>query len=1299
MIETTLWYVENKGLFSNHYLENQLLTLDEWKEPNNIEEIFSKIKALYQGKQTLFPTASEGQLRDDFLNYVLKYLGHYYKVGGKTEWASKFPDYGLFPDEKSADDAVKYQGTEDFYKKAIAICEAKAWEVKLDERDPKNPEPDKRTPNRQIDEYLRWSEKKWGVLTNGRFWRLYYRENSYRNYFYQVDLAEIIEKDDIDTFKYFFLFFRKEAFEVDVNNICFLDRVYLGSVDYAKDIGENLEENVYKAMKILAEGFINWGESKLTKTEDDLKIVQENTMEFLYRLLFIFFAEAEGLLDTSKKTPASKNYAENYSLDSLKKKIKNRIKTGEDIPAYIDSYWNQLQILFNFINKGTEASNIPKEKLYIPSYNGGLFDTEKNKFLSKNKIGDYYLAKAIDLLASTEGKKPEEKGFIDYSSLDIRHLGSIYEGLLEYKLKTATEPMVAVKEKGKEKWIPESEFKGKKYTERVDAGEIYLATDKGERKATGSYYTPEYIVKYIVENTLTPIVKEKMDNAIKNNEKCSDAILSIKILDPAMGSGHFLVEAVDFLGRHLDDAINKDIERELIKEWKYSDDWLRREIVSHCIYGVDLNPMAVELAKVSLWLKTISKDKPLSFLDHRLKCGNSLIGCNLVDLPWYPELKKKKIIRKERRLDIPEGFIKKIVRTIKQLSEISDETLDDIKKKETIFNEFKNTMEYDMIKTLADVRTSIYFGNGVDENTYGSYTGDAFWSSQTEWKTKREKWFAQKGREIAENKHFFHWELGFPEIFFEEGKQKENPGFDAVVGNPPYVDYRGIEQSEAKFLKTAYNSAKSNRFNYLLPVLECSLINAKKGGGLGFIVSNQFISADMGSGFRERLFKEASIKEIVDVSNFRVFKDAATYPLIFIYEKGIVSQNIVKIAYRVLEEQFKNKEFECNNVPQEVFSKRKDKVIFLDGRREIVDIIQTIWDNSSQLEDSVHLMWGTSKSEYGKLKINAREYNSLSKEEKQEYLPILQTADIKRHHIEWQKEYIKTNIYSSKILKEFEKQKVTIARMTLQIQASVDTNGCALGKVSFFTDETLNHFFAVSLLNSKLLDFHFKKLYETLHLGSDYIRYDIPYLNQLPIRRISFTTPKEEREKLVMCLKQKYQNEKLDEILKVVEECLPKDKEHNFITEKEKSDVIHDFLAFLAEQMIEMNKKKQSEVKGFTEWFEREMDAKIGDLTNKTVIEEYYKNNFEKLIEVLKKNKKKIPVDPSRREFQEKVKSEFDKSVAKLTPLKARIQATDNLIDQIVYKLYGLTDEEIKVVEESTGKKEKIVSKEEDEVT
>ena len=1274
MVETTLWYVENKGLFSNHYLENQLLMLDEWKEPNNIEEVFSKIKALYQNKQSLFPNANESQLREEFLNPVLKYLGHYYQVEGKTEGASKFPDYGLFSDEKSADDAVKYQGTEDFYKKAIAICEAKAWEIKLDERDPKNIEPNKRTPNRQIDDYLRWSEKKWGILTNGRFWRLYYRENSYRNYFYQVDLAEIIEKDDIEAFRYFYLFFRKDVFDVDVNNVCFLDRVYQGSVDYAKDIGKNLEENVYKAMKILAEGFINRGESKLTKTEEDLKIIQENTMEFLYRLLFIFFAEAEGLLDISKKTPASKNYAEHYSLDSLKKKIKNRIKSGEDIPVYIDSYYNQLQTLFNFIDKGTEVSNIPKEKLYIPSYNGGLFDTEKNKFLSENKIGDYYLAKAIDLLASTEGKKPEEKGFIDYSSLDIRHLGSIYEGLLEYKLRLATEPMVAVKEKGKEKWIPESEFKGKKSIVRVDANEIYLATDKGERKATGSYYTPEYIVKYIVENTLTPIVNEKMDNAIKNNERCSDAILSINVLDPAMGSGHFLVEAVDFLGHHLGDAINKDIERGLINEGEYPDDWLRREIVSHCIYGVDLNPMAVELAKVSLWLKTISKDKPLSFLDHRLKCGNSLIGCNLTDLPWYPELKKKKTIRKERRLDIPEGFIKKIVRTIKQLSEISDETLDDIKKKETIFNEFKNTMEYDMIKTLGDVRTSIYFGNKIDRKTYGDYTGQAFWSTKDEWKWRRNRWFARDARRAAENKSFFHWELEFPEIFFEEGKIKENPGFDAVVGNPPYG--AEIKDYEKDFIDLQFDATTSDSAAYFL-----ELSQRLSNKYYGMIVPKSIAFYTGWKSIRKIVLERNSVTHLLDVGI--AFEDVNYEEIVLIVSKRQMetSKAIIHQAIPLKRPNIHKEIISDGGVSLELM-KIADALIFRGIANNEEGIIWKLKRVSCPLEN-------LRKEVYRGIYISDSDKATLPPGK---YMFVNKVPDVQRYFIEriWEIDINQNRKWVEKA------KKIMVSRIFLKVLRGSRLVGFYDPGELLTTEKLVNITlrpesgyeppFIVALINSPLISFYiqrilFSKTTETSRVMDD------PYTKVFPIRRISFTTPKEEREKFIADLKQKYQDEKFDEILKTVEEYLPKDKEGNFITEKEKSDVVHDFLAFLAEQMIEMNKQKQTEVKGFMEWLEREIGTEINDLSNKTVIKEYYKNNFDKLIEVLKKNKKKIPINLSNREFQMNFEKEFNKSRAKLNPLMKKIESTDNLIDQIVYKLYGLMDEEIKVVEESLSKK------------
>lgn len=172
------------------------------------------------------------------------------------------------------------------------------------------------------------------------------------------------------------------------------------------------------------------------------------------------------------------------------------------------------------------------------------------------------------------------------------------------------------------------------------------------------------------------------------------------------------------------------------------------------------------------------------------------------------------------------------------------------------------------------------------------------------------------------------------------------------------------------------------------------------------------------------------------------------------------------------------------------------------------------------------------------------------------------------------------------------------------------------------------------------------------------------------------------------------------ELLKFVEECLPKDKSGNAIIEKEKSDVVHDLLAFLAEQMIEMNKQKQVEIKGFLGWLEREIRVKVEDLKNKTIIKEYHEHSFDDVISVLKKkeNKNKITViDTSGREFGERFEKEFNKSLDTLKPLKTKIQATDELIDQIVYKLYGLTPEEIKIVDESTCLREKSKSENETE--
>jgi len=187
---------------------------------------------------------------------------------------------------------------------------------------------------------------------------------------------------------------------------------------------------------------------------------------------------------------------------------------------------------------------------------------------------------------------------------------------------------------------------------------------------------------------------------------------------------------------------------------------------------------------------------------------------------------------------------------------------------------------------------------------------------------------------------------------------------------------------------------------------------------------------------------------------------------------------------------------------------------------------------------------------------------------------------------------------------------------------------------------------------------------------------------RLPIRRISFTTPAPERARLGAELQQLYTDGKHAKILALVDACLPKDEAGNFIADQEKSDVVHDLLAFLAERMLEMNKQKQTEIKGFLGWLEGYVGAKVEDLTPKTKLQSYYEHDYESLLSVLKKNRKKLVIDPARREPAEILQAEFNGSLVKLLPLRERIKQTDELIDAIVYKLYGLTEEEIRIVED-----------------
>lgn len=1345
----------NHGLFSDYYL-NELLPqrVSEWQDHALVQKAFTQIKSLHENLKSSLPQQSESQLEEKFIKKILTILGHVYEVQPtlvSTAAGMKKPDYALFPNRQAQESVQNVKGKTEFFKQVLAIAEAKKWERPLD-KEIKHIE-DKDNPSLQMDRYLYYTEVPWGILTNGRYWRLYNRKTSKEldNYF-EVDLRQVLEAEDIEAFKYFYFFFRREAFPE------FVEQVYQGSVDYAKELGDNLKENVYEALKILARGFLKTPRNNLDP-EKNLKEIHDNCLILLYRIIFLLYAESprrgERLLPLDDPV-----YQKQYSIYALKNKVRNSLTLKAELSPIKATLWSELKALFALVNQGSESMGIPKNKFFVPAYNGGLFDEREHEFLEKYVIADLYLAQAIDLLARTPVRGNHEKAFVDYGSLQIRHLGSIYEGLLEYKLGIAKEKMVAISEKGKQKWVKASEAKGKKAIEEVEAGDVYLYTDKGERKATGSYYTPDYIVDYIVQNTLGPILEDLKKQVNGNSTKLIDAILNLKVLDPAMGSGHFLVAATDYLARALVEALGeseKELEEDDIR-------WARREIVERCIFGVDLNPLAVELAKLSLWLATVSKNKPLSFLDHHLRCGNSLIGATIKNLADLPELGKKKKRKKgtSQQLTLFEILFKKevneLLKDFERIESLPSETVEQIRDKEKLYEDFRRKV--DRFKIVADLWTSRYFGNELGWSDYNALQEGL--KDEENWQELAQKEWFQKGVGIAEEKHFFHWELEFPEVFFGTGKE---PGFDAVIGNPPYVRIQTSDESDKTYISDRYTTAIGSYDVYVIFV-EKSLDLLNNNGHFCFIMPNKFINVDYGYRLREIATKSKLIERLVNFGDNQIFPPQTTYTCLFFLTKS--REKFMYYEVQPLREVDKelppilanlddsSKVYKLNVTTAELAANAWHFFVGPTGdifRRlsqvgpKLADIVERDFQGVATSDDKVYILEILEEKGDDLVRVFSESLGREIEIERDAVKPLFKGSEISRYYVAdnqfcllhpykisedephliseaeykryWPRawKYLKENeqrlrarehgkmnhdqwyayIYP-KNLGQFESSKILTQVLSREPAFSLDTEG----KYFFVGGGTagahgltikdschLSLYYVLALLNSRLLDVYFDKISTRFRGG--YRAYTQGFTGQLPVRSINFTTPQEERTRLVKQLIGLYANNSFRQLLEQVDMLLPKDQQGNFLAFKEgatgaeeKSDVIHDLLAYLAEQMIEMNKQKNQEIKGFLAWLENYLGAKIDDLKNKTKIREYHEGTIELLLEVLDQNRKAITkINIQGREAREQIKTEFEKSMAKLKPLKDRIEATDKLIDQIVYKLYGLTDEEIKIVEES----------------
>src|SRR6266568_1146189 len=363
----------NQQLFSDYYLANTLPQRVDWQTlAVQAQPVMAKIAAIFKRYK---PSENEPQTEDGFVKPVLQALGHTFEIQAPLATAdgTKKPDYIFYRDEgalnankgKPLDITTKKSGTDPFTNK---------------------------NPSYQIAFYMQHSGVEWGILTNGRLWRLYHKATAHKlDHFYEVDLPMLLQRGDLEQFLYFYAFFQRSAFDAHPLGV---SAILKESIDYAQGVGESLKRQVYEALRHVAQGFLDYAPDGLSPADPaTLKDIYDNSLILLYRLLFILYAEARDLLPLSE----SKLYREHYSLYALNHRITGELDAGVELLANSETLWSSFKQLFDYINVGAPP-------LKIATFNGGLFDPQKHPFLEQHKVGDAQLQQAMDLLARLDGQ-------------------------------------------------------------------------------------------------------------------------------------------------------------------------------------------------------------------------------------------------------------------------------------------------------------------------------------------------------------------------------------------------------------------------------------------------------------------------------------------------------------------------------------------------------------------------------------------------------------------------------------------------------------------------------------------------------------------------------------------------------------------------------------------------------------------------------------------------------------------------------------------------------------------------------
>jgi len=934
--------IRNSHLFSNHWLEHRLPLEPEWSElREEARGVLDRLAGLWQVQQDRVAQYGDEQgLEHAFIQPVLEGLG--WRLKYQPWLRGRKPDYALYLDDEGLRLSLRAgRKSPDFWKYPKVLADAKSWERSLDRPTTvrRRRKHEREFPPEQIEWYLNASQVGHAILTNGRLWRLIPRlltpEQPRFETYLECDLPKILDawqgdavkagaagllerSEAVNEFLRFYLFFSPVAFRGVAGRVSLLERAVQGSSAYRLAVGEGLKERVFEALRLSIEGFLKFSPNRLDP-QRDLRLCHDQSFVLLYRLLFIMYAEDRGLLPYGK----NRLYTENRSLKRYRDEITgrlDRVRDGreDDYSCESTRIWSDLYSLFDLIDSG-------RANYDVPAYNGGLFDPEAHPFLSEKALPDCHVSRVIDSLGRAPDFEHPDAGLcrVDYRDLAIQHLGSIYEGLLELHSHYARETMVVVRKRGDHEErvirqvdpVPDGfEWTGTRY----DPGQVYLVTDKGERRATGSYYTPNHIVDYIVERTLGPICRrieaelqaeiQKAQEArarargVRRDEAAErlrvlrasfdDRILSLRVLDPAMGSGHFLLSACQYLAAEIATNPNSgDPEADQLRGDEFTLSFWKRRVVERCLYGVDMNPWAVELAKLALWLETVSVGRPLTFLDHHLRHGNSLVGATVYSVAALPGEPKEMAGLFAAQV---EARLPALLEPLHMIRDMPSETADQVKEKERTYRKILNPVRVPFL-TVADAWCAAFFAPPADQPKAADYHRALEALGRPQIKAILGEPWVEKAEAAARRPDVaaFHWELEFPDAFFDAARRRPEGGFDAVIGNPPYDVLSEKETGKdlarlRAFLESqpAYGPSFRGK-NNLYKLFICRALDLlAEGGCLGFITPMALLGDDQAADLRRAILKQGAITSVdafpqKDDPEKRVFREAKLSTVVF----------------------------------------------------------------------------------------------------------------------------------------------------------------------------------------------------------------------------------------------------------------------------------------------------------------------------------------------------------------------------------------------------------------------------------